>query len=103
MIDRQKFAVLRSARRVWAVGAVHGEVERLERLHAALWPRLESCDRIVYLGNMIGRGQSSRETLDCLLRFRLDALARPHRELAVVEKIDEMAAATKLEELLTAA
>ncbi len=80
MIDRQKFAVLRSARRVWAVGAVHGEVERLERLHAALWPRLELCDRIVYLGNMIGRGQSSRETLDCLLRFRLDALARPHSE-----------------------
>jgi serine/threonine protein phosphatase 1 len=80
MTDRQKFAVLHSARRVWAVGAVHGEVERLGRLHAELWPRLQLCDRIVYLGNMIGRGENSAETVDELLHFRLNALARPHSE-----------------------
>jgi serine/threonine protein phosphatase 1 len=78
MIDRQKFAILRAARRVWAVGAIHGEAERLDRLHAELWPRLELCDRIVYLGNMIGRGSGSHEVVDTLLRFRLDVLAQPH-------------------------
>ena len=81
MIDRQKFAVLRAVRRVWAVGAIHGDAARLERLHAALWPRLELCDRIVYLGNMIGRGPASLEVLDALLRFRIHVLARPHSDV----------------------
>ncbi len=80
MTDRQKFAVLRAARRVWAIGAIHADVERLKRLHARLWPKLELCDRIVYTGNMIGRAPQARETLDAILNFRLHTLARPHSE-----------------------
>ena len=80
MTDRQKFVAIRSARRIWAVGAIHAEVDRLQRLHARLWPRLELCDRVVYLGNMIGRAPAARETLDALLNFRLHLLARPHSE-----------------------
>ncbi|MFQ6016844.1 MAG: hypothetical protein ACE5KF_01495 [Kiloniellaceae bacterium] len=84
MIDRQKFAVLRAARRVWAVASIHAEVERLDRLHAKLEPRLEPCDRLVYLGNMIGRGAAAGETIDSLLRFRVEVLARPHSDPADV-------------------
>ncbi|MCG8560810.1 MAG: hypothetical protein MI824_13490, partial [Hyphomicrobiales bacterium] len=77
MPDRQTFATLRAARRVWAIGSIHGEAGRLERLHRGLWSRLQPRDRIVYLGNMIGRGSAVHETLDGLLRFRGEALARP--------------------------
>jgi serine/threonine protein phosphatase 1 len=77
MPNRQKFAILRAARRVWAIGSIHGEAERLERLQRALWSRLEPGDRIVYLGNMIGRGPAVGATIDALLRFRGEALARP--------------------------
>lgn len=84
MPDRDKFAVLRAARRVWAVGAVHSEVERLARLHEALWPRLEPGDRIVYLGNLIGRQSRVVETIDALLEFRRAFLAEP---LSFVEDI----------------
>jgi hypothetical protein len=80
MTDRQKFAVLRAARRIWAIGAIHADVARLKRLHARLWPKLELCDRIVYMGNMIGHAPQARETLDALLNFRLHYLARPHSE-----------------------
>ncbi len=81
MTDRQKFAILRAPRRVWAIGAIHGEAARLQRLHDALWPRLEPCDRIVYLGNAIGRGPDSCEVLDALLYFRREVLARPHSDI----------------------
>ena len=75
--DRDKFAVLHSARRVWAVAAIHGE--------AAAWPgcRPPSSrapgpgDRLVYLGNFLGGGPPIRETLDQLLDFRRRLLARP--------------------------
>ena len=77
MPDSQKFAVLHRARRVWAISGIHGEAARLERLHQALWSRLEPGDRIVYLGNILGRGPDVAGTVDILLRFRAEALARP--------------------------
>ncbi len=81
MTHRQKFAILRGARRIWAIGAIHAEVGHLDRLHEALWSRLEICDRIIYLGNFIGRGTASRQTIDSLLDFRIAVLARPHSDV----------------------
>ena len=76
MADRQKFVKLRAAHRLWAVAAIHGEAACLERLHRALWSRLESGDRIIYLGNMIGRGPAVCQTVDDLLTFRRAVLSR---------------------------
>ena len=77
MLDKSKFAILRAARRVWAVAAIHGEAKRLERIHAQVAERFEPGDRLVYLGNFLGRGGEIRATLDALLRFRRKLLAEP--------------------------
>jgi serine/threonine protein phosphatase 1 len=73
----QVFAVVRRARRVWAVASVHGEAGRLDLLHHALWDRFGPGDRLVYLGNILGRGPSVRDTVDLVLEFRRHLLARP--------------------------
>ncbi len=57
------------------MASVHGEIRRLDRLHRALAPRLAAGDRIVYLGNMIGRGPAVAETIRQLLRFRTAVLS----------------------------
>ena len=75
--NRQKFALLRGGQRVWAVGAVHGQVGQLGALHDALAPRLKSGDQLVYLGNMIGRGGEVLQTLDEVIAFRTLFLSRP--------------------------
>jgi serine/threonine protein phosphatase 1 len=75
--DSQKFARLRAARRVWAVASIHGEAERLDRLHALLAERLHLGDRLVYLGSFLGRGHHIRATVDSLLQFRRALLAEP--------------------------
>lgn len=82
MGDRQKFTILRTTRdaepfRVWAVSSVHGEAGALNRLHREIVPHLQKGDRLVYLGNLIGRGAAVTETLDALLRFRSLFMARP--------------------------
>ena len=64
------------ARRVWAVGAIHGEAHRLVSLHARLAPRLNAGDRLVYLGNYLGYGPAAAATLDALILFRRLFLAR---------------------------
>lgn len=73
--EDQRFADLKSPRRVWAVGAVHGEVERLEMIHSEVGRRFTPGDRLVYLGNMVGRGPAVAETVDELLAFRLALLS----------------------------
>jgi serine/threonine protein phosphatase 1 len=76
-IDQSKFGVLRRADRIWAVGAIHGQAERLRALHDGIGERFESGDRVVYLGDYLGYGDGIRATLDELLRFRRLVLAQP--------------------------
>ena len=76
--NERRFALLKGARRIWAVSAVHGEAAMLARLHAAIAERWQPLDRIVYLGNMIGRGKAVLETMEELLAFRRQLLAVPN-------------------------
>ncbi len=75
MSDLGKIATLHSATRVWAIGALHGDHQRLATLHDELGPRIMRGDRLVYLGNYLGVGDTVKETVDELLRFRRVFLA----------------------------
>ena len=68
--------VLRGVQRVWAVSAIHGELERLKALHNQLETHFIPGDRLVYLGNYVGSGKKILETLDELLLFRRSLMAR---------------------------
>jgi serine/threonine protein phosphatase 1 len=74
----QKFARLRGAKRVWAVSSIHGEADRLVGLHDLLGRAWQAGDRLVYLGNYLGRGPQIRRTIDEVLRFRLAVLSQPN-------------------------
>jgi serine/threonine protein phosphatase 1 len=68
---------LRNGRRIWAVASIHGEAERLGRLHDRIAQQFRDGDRIVYLGNYLGRGGAVAATIDELLDFRRRVLGRP--------------------------
>jgi len=80
MAEQNLFATLRAGTRIWAVPAIHGEVERLRGLHDALASEFAVGDQLVYLGNYTGHGAAARETVDELLLFRRALLARPGME-----------------------
>ena len=75
------FATLRASGRIWAVGAVHGEVERLRALHASLAEDVEAGDQIVYLGDILGYGPQVRAAVDEVLSFRRAFIAVPGVEV----------------------
>lgn len=77
MLDQDKFAILTRPRRIWAVPAIHGEPRRLDRLHRRMAERFEIGDRLIYLGNVVGRGSGSVAAIDKLLRFRRVVIAGP--------------------------
>ncbi len=74
--DSEIFARLVRPQRIWAVAAIHGEAERLARLHGRLAPQFDRGDRLVYLGGYLGHGAAVAATLDELVRFRRLFLAR---------------------------
>ena len=75
IFDGDKIATLRAVRRVWAIGAVHGDAARLRTLHRAVSERFEPGDRLVYLGNTLGRGPDPAGAVDEVLSFRRAVIA----------------------------
>lgn len=75
-IKDYRFSNLGQPRRVWAVSAIHGEIERLMALHDDLFPYIQPGDRLVYLGNYFGFGHHAVEVVDELLTFRRMVLAK---------------------------
>ncbi len=71
-----RFLSLGNPNRVWAVSAIHGNIQRLMDLHDSLFERVTPGDRIVYLGNYTGYGNNATETVDELLTFRRLILAQ---------------------------
>lgn len=69
-MDLEKFGCLEQARRVWAVGAIHGEIGALKALHHKLISRFQAGDRLVYLGNYFGNRNTAIETLNEILLSR---------------------------------
>ena len=72
-----RFARLRAARRVWAIAVIHGEARHLIHLHDTISERFQPGDRIVYLGNYVGRDGAVLATFGELLDFRRRVLGRP--------------------------
>ena len=70
IVDTDKIAVLRLPLRVWAIASVHGEVAKLSRLHREIAQRYQPGDRLIYLGNVLGRGGDPAGAVDELLAFR---------------------------------
>lgn len=81
MSEANIFATLRGGGRIWAVGAIHGELGRLKALHARLRTELKAGDQLVYLGNALGHGPEVRATIDELLLFRRAFIAMPGVEV----------------------
>ncbi|HZT51401.1 MAG TPA: hypothetical protein VFA22_05685 [Stellaceae bacterium] len=77
--DSEPFGRLVRARRIWAVGCIHGEAERLAALHARIADRFAPGDRLVYLGDYLGYGPESAAAIDAVLAFRRLILA--HRNM----------------------
>ena len=73
----KRFVNMRAPNRIWALPAIHGNIEKLTWLHDELLEHIQPGDRLVYLGNYTGYGEQSRECIDELLTFRRLLLSQP--------------------------
>ena len=73
----EKFAELGSPRRIWAIAAINGDIDRLTTLHDHLATRFNVRDRLVYMGNYLGvESRNNAELMDEILAFRSALLSK---------------------------
>lgn len=73
----EKFAELGTPRRIWAIAAIHGDVDRLATLHDHIAERFAVRDRIVYLGNYLGvESRNNSVVYDEILAFRAALMSK---------------------------
>lgn len=65
-----KFAELSGKPRIWAIAAIHGELEKLKTVHARLANHFQPGDALIYCGNIMGRGPDVGDCIDEVLNFR---------------------------------
>ena len=74
--ESEKFAQLGRPRRIWAIGAVHGAVDRLVALHDHVLAHFAPGDRLVYLGNLIGHSDRLHILVEEVLSVRRALISR---------------------------
>lgn len=62
---------------IWAVPAIHGDLDQLITLHDRVFTSFQVGDRLVYLGNYTGYGDQSAACIDEILTFRRLLLSLP--------------------------
>lgn len=78
---KSKFTNLGQPSRIWVMSAIYGDLERLIKLHGALFERVRPGDKVVYTGNYLaGPNAQPVETIDEILYFRRTLLAEPGME-----------------------
>ncbi len=70
-------SALGTPKKIWAVSAIHSDLERLSLVHDEILQQFKAGDRIVYHGNYTGYGLLATQTIDEILAFRRIALSIP--------------------------
>ena len=73
MENISNFVELEKSNKIWAIGSIHSNLKSFTSIKKFLLNNFESDDKLIFLGNIIGLGNNSKETLSSVidLRFRL--------------------------------
>ena len=76
MKEKSKFAVFESFNNIWAIGSIHSNLQSFETIKNHIINNFSQNDKIVFLGNIIGVGNFSQETLSSVIDMRLKLMSK---------------------------
>ena len=67
------FIELKKTSKIWAIGSIHSNLQSFSSIKKYILNNFKSSDKLIFLGNVIGLGENSKETLSSVidLRFKL--------------------------------
>ena len=76
MNNQSNFIELTNASRIWAVGSIHSNLNSFNSVKDFISQNFEKEDKLVFLGNVIGLGDYSRETLSSVINLRFYLMSK---------------------------
>ena len=70
------FSELKFSKKIWAVGSIHSHFDSFESIKKHILKNFLKNDRIVFLGNIIGLGNSATETLSSVIDMRNQLMSK---------------------------
>ncbi len=67
------FVELKKSNKIWAIGSIHSNLKSFSSIKKYILNNFEINDKLIFLGNVVGLGENSKQTLNSVidLRFKL--------------------------------
>ena len=70
MYIQSQFAELKYSKKIWAIGSIHSHYNSFNSIKEHILKNFVNGDKLVFLGNIIGFGKYSAETLSNVINLR---------------------------------
>ena len=76
MTSDNKFQKFTNINRIWAVGSLHSCIESFQSIKKYILSNFKNGDKLIFLGNLIGYNNQSKEILTDVLNLRFNLMAK---------------------------
>ena len=76
MDKESHFLEIKNSKKIWAIGSIHSRFKAFNSIKEHLLKKFREEDHLVFLGNIIGLRQESKETLNSVIDLRNQLLAK---------------------------
>ena len=76
MNTESNFVELRDTSKIWAIGSIHSNIDSFNGIKDFILNNFEENDKLIFLGNIIGLGKSSKESLTSVLDLRFKLMSK---------------------------
>ena len=70
------FVELNKSNKIWAIGSIHSNLKSFSSIKKFILNNFEINDKLVFLGNVIGLGDDSKETLSSVIELRFNLMSK---------------------------
>ncbi len=70
------FVELKKSNKIWAIGSIHSNLKSFTSIKKFLLDNFEENDKLVFLGNVIGFRNNSKETLSSVIDLRFNLMSK---------------------------
>ena len=76
MDNASNFIEINKSEKIWAIGSIHSNLKSFNSIKKFILKNFNRNDKLIFLGNIIGLGDNSKETLTSVLDLRFNLMAK---------------------------
>ena len=84
MEKESNFVELPPATRIWAVGSIHSNLDSFNSIKEFIIKNFKKGDKLIFLGNVIGLGDNSKEVISSINDLRLNLMSKFFKTVDIV-------------------